>query len=124
MVAEVGVHVDEELVVMLDGIAHSRQDRGAQSELPLAVENVDARVRAGQLVGKAAGAVGRIVIDYENIGGRRDRMNLPDQRRQVVALVVRRDRDQDSGRSGGGRHRNSFPLPPSPLRGEGTGVRG
>ena len=52
MVAEVGVHVDEEVVAVVHGVAHAGEDGGAQAELAGAVQDVDARVGGGELVGE------------------------------------------------------------------------
>ena len=69
-VAEVGVEVEEQVVAVLDGEAHGREDGRAQAELAGAVDDVDPRVGGGQLVGERAGAVGRVVVDDQDVGVR------------------------------------------------------
>ena len=50
MVAEVGVHVYEQVVVLLNGELQRSDDRRAETELAGAVNDVQARIGAGQLL--------------------------------------------------------------------------
>ena len=94
--AEVGVHVDHGFVIMLDRIAHRRDDGRPQSEFSLAVQPVHPGVGGGQLGHDLARAVGRIVIHHQNIGRRDMLVDLGDQFPDVARLVVRGDGDQNS----------------------------
>src|SRR5262249_58180615 len=107
VVAEVAVHVHEVVVVVLHRVAHGSKNSGAEAELASAVQDVDARVGGGQLVGQLAGAVGRVVVDDQHLGGRQHLPNLREQRREVVALVVGGERDENA-RGTRGRHGRSF----------------
>jgi hypothetical protein len=95
--AEVGVHVDEQIVIVLQSVAHAGQDGRAQAELAGAVQDVDARVGRRQLIRQRASAVGRIVINDQHVGGGHGGVDLPKQGRQVVALLVSGDGDQHTG---------------------------
>ena len=57
VMAEVGVHVDVKIEVVLHGVTHRRQDGGAEAEFAGAVQDVDARVLGGEVVGDTAGAI-------------------------------------------------------------------
>ena len=108
MVAEVGVHVDEEIVVLLHGVAHAGQDGGAEAELAGAVHDVHARIGRRHLVGQLAGAVGRIVVDDQHVRRGQFVVNSLHERTEVVALVVGGQRNQDA-RFGSGRRHEGVP---------------
>ena len=67
------------------------------------MSDVDRRVGLGQLVGGLAGTVWGIVVEYGGLGGRRGGLDLANQRCQIAALVVRRQRHEDPTVEGGGR---------------------
>ena len=56
----------------------------------LTVQDVDAGVALGQLVGDLAGAVGRVVIDDEDVRMRNSGMDALEDPGKVLALVVSR----------------------------------
>ena len=58
MMAEVGVHVEEAIVVVLDGVTHAGQDRRAQAQLAGPMQHVHLRIGRGGLVGPGSRAVG------------------------------------------------------------------
>jgi len=64
------------------------------------MQDRDAGVVAGQLVGQIAGPVGRAVVDDEDVGLRHRREDRLDDRADVLALVVGRNEHPDA-RGGG-----------------------
>src|SRR5438477_6842669 len=95
MVAEVGVHVDQKIVFLVHGVAHAGENGRAQAQFAGAVHDVNARIGGGQLVGQPARAVRRVVVDHQDVYGRREFVDFSNQRRQVVALVISRQGYQD-----------------------------
>ena len=63
--AKVGVHLDDDRGPAIERGAESVEVCPPETLLGLAVANADTGVGLGQLVGQAAGAVRRIVVDHE-----------------------------------------------------------
>ena len=74
--AEVGVHLDDDAGAAVERGAEPVEVGPAQALLGRAVPHADARIGGGQLVGQAAGAVGRVVVDDEQ---RRARQSAEDR---------------------------------------------
>ncbi len=94
LVAEIGVHVEHVLVAVLDRVFHARENGGAQPQFPRPMEAMDAGIGRRLLVAPTAGAVGRIVVDHQQVGPRGEAENLLHQPGEILHLVVRRHRDQ------------------------------
>jgi hypothetical protein len=75
---------------------HGRQDRGPQPQLSGAMQDTYPLIAPGQLVGQSAGVVRRIVVNNQYVGPRQHRLDLVDQRNQIVAFVVGRQGNQDA----------------------------
>ena len=86
--AEVGIHVHRDLEAPVVGDLESLQDRAAQPAAAAAAEQVHPRIprRRGQHdVGRA---VGRVVVDHEQLQVGRHREHPVDQGGDVLPLVV------------------------------------
>ncbi len=62
-----------------------------------AMQDANAAVGRRQLVRHAPRAVGRIIVDDEDVRFRQDAANLRDQEAEVFPLVVGAERDQNRG---------------------------
>src|SRR5690606_3860017 len=82
------------LVAALEGPAEALEVGRAEPELAAPVEDVDPRVFRRELVGDRAGAVGRGVVDDEDVESRVLCEDHWDETGQVLPLVVGRDDDQ------------------------------
>jgi hypothetical protein len=58
------------------------------------MQDVDARLRGGDLLGDLSGSVGRGVVDDEDLEAGVLRQNGWDQSGEVLALIVRRNHDE------------------------------
>ncbi len=100
--AEVGVHLEDELRTGLQGLAKAGEVRLGQAFLARAVEHLHLRVLAGELVGQPAGAVRRVVVDHEYVQAKvvlgRDGEDALHGQRQSLALVVGGEDDGPHGR--------------------------
>src|SRR5262249_34188967 len=67
VVAEVGVHGHQVVVAGLQRVAHAGDDGRAQAELARPVYGVDVGVGGGELVGQLPGAVGRVIVEDEDV---------------------------------------------------------
>jgi hypothetical protein len=94
--AEIGVHVDEQIVFMLQSISNAGLDGGAESELAGAMKDVDPWIAQRQLIRNSPRTVGGIIVDDQHIGQGNYAVDFPHQRSDVVALVVRCERNEDS----------------------------
>ena len=94
IVRVVGVHLEDELVAVLDGIVKAEYVRGAQAHLAGAVQRADPRIRRADLVDELAGAVGRVIVDDQDVGLGREAQDVRDQAGDILALVIGRDDDQ------------------------------
>ena len=65
--AEVGVHLEDQVVPVLERPAEAREVGLPQPGLARPVQHVDPRLGGGQLVGQLAGAVGRIVVHDQHV---------------------------------------------------------
>ncbi len=71
IVREVRVHLEEALVPLGEALREAVHVRRSEPELAGAVHHADAAVARGDLVGELARAVGRVVVDDENVRLRR-----------------------------------------------------
>ena len=99
----VGVHLDDDLGAADERDPEAVEIRPAEALFRGPVPDPDPGVDAGQIVGDAAGAVGRAVVDDEQ---RRAGQRLEDRgrdARDVLGLVVRREHHPGAGpeRAGG-----------------------
>ena len=62
------------------------------------VQDADARIGGRQVVGEPPGSVRRIVVDDQHVGVTGLFVNGSNERFQVVALVIRRQRDEQPER--------------------------
>ena len=107
VVREVAVHLADVGVVALECPAEAGEVGTAEALLGGAVQHVHPVVLGGQPIGDLAGAVGRPVVDHQDVAGDRralagDRDGL-DHPLEVLTLVVRRQADDES-LGGGGTH--------------------
>jgi hypothetical protein len=93
-VREVRVHLDERLVVAFERPAIAGDVGGSQTHLPRAMHRVDALVPAGQLVDDAPGPVRRVVVHDQHVRRGHRGVDLREQLRDVLGLVVGRNDDQ------------------------------
>ena len=88
VVAEVGVHLDDDAGTAIERGAEPVEVRPPETLLGLAVEDADARVGLGQLVGQAAGAVRRVVVDDEQRRARQGAEDRFGDRADVLGFVI------------------------------------
>src|SRR5690606_15739865 len=96
VVGEVRVHLEEEVVAALEAPAEPLEIRGAEAELACAVNHVDARTLPREGVCHFAGAVGRGVVDDQDIEALVLFEDHGHDTRQVVPLVVCRNDDESA----------------------------
>src|SRR5262249_18146931 len=94
VVREVRVHLDERLVVALDGPAIARDVRGPKTHLGRAMHDVNALVATGDRIDDATGAVRRIVVHDEHVRRGERAMDLREELLDVLGFVVGRNDDQ------------------------------
>ncbi len=68
IVREIGVHLEDEVVALLDGVMEASDIRGSQAHLAGAMQHVNGAIARGQFVGDFAGAIGRIIVDDKEVG--------------------------------------------------------
>ncbi len=107
--AEIGIHVQHQVIAVLEGVFHPSDDRGPQAKFSLSVQAVQAGFGFCSLVAPRAGAVGGIVVDNQDVHLRGDFPNGIDEQRQILDFVVGRNRDEralgaDFGIGGARRH--------------------
>ena len=61
------------------------------------MQDPDSRIPGGQIIGQAAGAVGRVVIDDQERCRGQGSQDGGDHRADVLGLVVGREHDPDTG---------------------------
>ena len=97
-VRKVGVHRDELVVAPIVGVRDAFRMRAADAELALAVDHRDPRMPPRESVQRRAGAVGRAVVDEQDVRRERQRDELRAQPLDVAVLVVGRREDQAARR--------------------------
>jgi hypothetical protein len=100
LVAAVGVHLHGRVVIALDRPGKTRLVCRPETLLAGAVHDVDLRVGGGEGVRDLTSAIGRVVIQHQNVDRRHAQPNALDHERQVLALVVGRDQDDDAKGTG------------------------
>ncbi len=89
IVAEVAVHLDNHLAARLrEQVPEGLAVRRTQPFLVGSMENVDVVIRQRELIRKLAGAVGRIVVNDEDVRSGHALPDRGDDRAQVLSLVV------------------------------------
>ena len=78
IVAEVTIKVEEERVTAIDGTGHRESNRTAEPSLITSHLEVKASIVLPQLGDQIACAIGRIIIDNEQIGLGDGRSDCPD----------------------------------------------
>ena len=94
---EVGVHLEEAVVALLQALLECLHVGRAQAELARPVHHLDVIVLARDRVGDRAGPVGRVVIDDHQVRFGERGTHRVDEARQVVLLVVSGGDDEGSG---------------------------
>ena len=100
-VRKVGVQRDEEVVSLVVGVGDADLMRAADPELALSMDHGYPWVLAREPIERLAGAVGRTVVDEQDLGRERQREELRAQPLDVAVLVVGRHEDQAAGRRHG-----------------------
>ena len=96
--AEIGIHRQHVAVAVGHGIFHRRDEGRSQTKLAGAMQAVEARIVGRAGVAPLARAVGRIVVDHQQIGGRQVAKNLVHQWGQILDFVIRgHDNERFSG---------------------------
>ena len=86
--AEVGVHLDDHAGTAIERGAEPVEVRPPETLLGLPVEDANAGVGLGQLVGQAAGAIGRVVVDDEQRRARQGAQDRVGDRPDVFRFVI------------------------------------
>jgi hypothetical protein len=91
VVRQIRIHLQNIFVVSLSNVAQGVGIRLPQPFLPRAVKDENPlRIAARELVRQLTSSIGRIVVDYQQVGFRRIFANLLNQLRQISALIVGR----------------------------------
>src|SRR2546430_132559 len=64
---EIGVHLDDRVGPVLQGVPEAGDVRAAETELARSMEDMECGYLAGELFGDLARAIGRVVIDDQNM---------------------------------------------------------
>ncbi len=94
VMGKVGVHGDELLVLMVDGIFHCHQMSRPQAQLGRAVNHMDSRVCGREPVQKSTRSVRRVVVDYEDFRIRKMLENFIENIFGVVRFVIGSSKNQ------------------------------
>ena len=94
IVREVGVHLQDVLVVARQRPPEAGNVRRAESHLPGSGEQMHASVDRGDLLHDGTGAVGRPVVDHEHVDARVLLEHGLDQPPNILPFVERRDDDE------------------------------
>ncbi len=84
----VGVHFDHDVVASLGRPGEPGEVGAAEAVLLAAMKDVDARIARRQRVGDGPGAVGRVVVDDQDIDGGNGREQVCDHAFDAGGLVV------------------------------------
>ena len=91
---EVGVHLEDEVVAVLERPLEPGDVRPSQAILRHPVQHVHPRLVRRELVGQLPGAVGRVVVHHQDLEARVLQQDRGDDLREVLALVVGGDDDE------------------------------
>ena len=94
--AQVSVHVDAEVVLVIDGVLKCRQRRRAQAKFATSSNAKEVIPVCGLPFAPFTCPVWRIVVHNQDVSRWQMLINLLDECRQVLDLVVRRDADDDA----------------------------
>lgn len=113
--SSVGVHGNQDVIVTANGVDHPDLVGGAEAELCRTVDGANAWVAAGAPVEDVSGAVGRVVVDHQEVEVETpfvgEAENAVAVFLDVVALVVRRRKHEDpTRRCGHGRARGALGI--------------
>ena len=95
VVGEIGIHLEDEIVGPLQRPAKPRQVGLPQPVLGRPVQHVNPRSGGRELVGQLAGAVGGIVVHHQDLDPRVLLQNGRHDEREVDALVIGGNDDED-----------------------------
>ena len=96
IVAEVGIHIEHEIVAVRNGVPKSGEHRGTEAFFARPMQDANPTVGSRQLVGDASRSVGGVIVDHQHVGFGQDLPNLRHQEGNVVPLVVRAKGDQNA----------------------------
>jgi hypothetical protein len=99
VVREVGVHLEDEVILPLESPPETGDVRRPKAELLGAPKNVNARVRRDNPVDDLPCSVGRPVVYNEDLEARILGQHRLGQASDVFSLVVRRDDDERAFRA-------------------------
>ena len=102
LVRAVGVHLHEDVVAGVEAPLEAGDVRRAQAGLARPVQDVDLAVLGGDAVRQLPRAVGAVVVDNQDVGGRHGSAQAPEGLGQRFQLVVGRDDGEDT-------HSEAFP---------------
>src|SRR5205085_1830492 len=91
---EVGVHLEHEIVAVLEPPAESSDICGAESHLARPLDDMQPRLMLHDIVDHVASAIRRTVVDDEDIEAIILFDDGTDKTRDVLALIVCRDNDE------------------------------
>ena len=97
-VRKVGVQRDEEVIPLVVGVGDAGTMRAADAELASSMDHRDPTVLAREPVERRAGAVGRAIVDEENVRVQWESLELRAEPLDVAVLVVGRHEDEQAGR--------------------------
>lgn len=86
--AVVGIHRNQRGVRMFHRIFHGSNMGRPKPELAWANQAMEARLRARTFEAPLSRAIGRLVIDYQYVGGRQNRQDFVNESRQILNFVV------------------------------------
>ena len=88
MMAIVRVHIDDQVIVVLDCVAHSGHNGRTQAQFPGTMQATQLGEFTPMLLAPIARAVRRIVVDDQDVRGRHGGQNVGHQVRQIAHFVI------------------------------------
>ena len=95
-VTEVGIHIDQQFVVLADAKLEAGGHGGTESQLSGSVQDMQSGFAESQLFDQLSGAVGRIVIDDEDLQIGAQVQQQGQQFPQILDFVVGTECDEDT----------------------------
>src|SRR3982751_4918323 len=92
--SKIAVKCDKPVKALLVRVCNPSLVSASDSLLTVAMYHRQALVRGGELIQNRARSIGRIVIEKEELGAEWQREQLRDHVAHIVALVVRRNKDE------------------------------
>src|SRR5260221_2501780 len=94
IVRKVGIHLEDQIVAVRDGILEAFDVGGAEAELAGTMQHVYLWLPRTERVDDLSGAVWRVIVYDQQVGCRHEAQNILDQADDILPLVVGWDDDE------------------------------